>query len=659
MEENSMNNKENKNPSSLPEGLNSIADDEAITEINLNDFLEEEGNAASPIIEGYSADIAKTEESIENELQNLYDDIMGSGPQTIVPNPMSMITATETPEENSALGELWMDPEDYFEADIPVIALDSEETEESAENGVAQEAFFAPEAAVEEEEEVVDTAKDDIFNMIDMLKAESDETGFGSILSEIEANENISPVIGGVSAAAQLVTDPAAYEATDFGSGNADDELSSDAVSDIAIPEVTEEKADDGDVQFELEEDYESELAKILANDEPVINIKPVEEPEKPETDGFVIDIPDDVNDRGAAANQPEKLYQPPAMSGGLEYFTQEEYEARIEKEEKKNVEAKKNEPAQKKKATAGDIIRRIVLSVSCVVIVLSVGFLVYHYLINPWLVKKEHEATAQQMQEILVDQNATGVVDQSFAKDFPGVTFPEGMLAKYAHLYAQNSDMRGWIEIPGACPLPLVVGEDNEYYLKKNFEGKRTDYGVPFFDYRMTDFKNLHTNNVIYGHNMRSDELVFGILENYRYLDWYKEAPVIECNTIYGDYTWLIYGVFITNSNSDHDNGYFFPYNFIDMPESEFAQYIEELDKRKLYTTGVDINTSDKILTLSTCAYDFTDARLVVVARLKREGESVSVDTSKAYENPNPKYPQKWYDVNKKSNPYAEDTRW
>ena len=628
-----MANNENKNPSFLPDGLSSIADDEIITEINLNDFLEEEENSGKNlIIEGCSADIAKTEESIENELQNLYDDIMGSGPQTIVPNPMSMITSTETPEENTALGELWMDPEDYFDADIPVVALDSDEPEV---NEVSQDAYFVPEAAVEEDEDIVDTAKDDIFNMIDMLKAESDESGFSSILSEIESNEGISTVSDGVTAASQLVTDPA------------EDEPSGEYVSDIAIPELIEE-TDGGENQFDFEDDYEGELAKILAQDEPVINLQPVENP----SEQAVTDTPD-------YDNSSEKLYQPESMSGGLSYFTQEEYEARIQNEEKKNLQAKKSEPAPKKKSSAGDVVRTVVLAISSTVIVACVGFLIYYYLVNPWLVEKKHQETAQQMQDIMVEQNMTGVVDPTLAKDFPGVNFPEGMRAKYAHLYAQNEDMRGWIEIPGACPLPIVIGDDNDYYLKRNFEGKRTDYGVPFFDYRMTDFKNLHTNTVIYGHNMRSDDLVFGILENYRYLDWYKETPVIECNTIYGDYTWLVYAAFITNSNPDHDNGYYFPYNFIDMPESEFAQYIEEIDKRKFYTTGVDINTSDKILTLSTCAYDFTDARLVVVARLKREGESVSVDTSRAYENPNPKYPQKWYDVNKKTNPYAEDSRW
>jgi sortase B len=174
-----------------------------------------------------------------------------------------------------------------------------------------------------------------------------------------------------------------------------------------------------------------------------------------------------------------------------------------------------------------------------------------------------------------------------------------------------------------------------------------------------MENFKTLHKNTVIYGHNMRHDDLIFGMLEDYRTPDGFKKAPVIECNTIYGDYTWLVYGVFITNSDPDDDNGYCLPYNFIDVDNQKFADYIAEIDKRKLYSTGVDINENDKILTLQACVYDFDGAMIVVVAREKREGESISVDTSKAYKNPNPKFPQKWYDVNKKDNPYEGDPRW
>ena len=123
------NDNKEKKPSSLPDGVSSIVDDEAITEINLTDFLEE-SSKSSPLFEGFHEDIEKTEKALESELQSLYDDIMSSGPETIVPKPMSVLTSTEPEEapveENSALSELWMNPDEYFEADIPVVSLDED-----------------------------------------------------------------------------------------------------------------------------------------------------------------------------------------------------------------------------------------------------------------------------------------------------------------------------------------------------------------------------------------------------------------------------------------------------------------------------------------------------------------------------------------------------
>ena len=67
----------------------------------------------------------------------------------------------------------------------------------------------------------------------------------------------------------------------------------------------------------------------------------------------------------------------------------------------------------------------------------------------------------------------------------------------------------------------------------------------------------------------------------------------------------------------------------------------------------------TDRLLTLSTCYSEFEDARLVVIARLVRPGESTEVDTSKAVENPNPRYPQAYYDENKLTNPYKGAYQW
>lgn len=681
---------ENKKPSSIPEELSSIADDEAITEIDFNDFLVE-SSKASTLFEGFHEDIEKTEKSLENELQSLYDDIMSSGPETIVPKPMSVLTASEAepkkvalsdptlPEESegSSLEDLWMNPDEYFDDEIPVVSLDSDENAYETDE-IPEEAFFAPAPAEKQEEIVADEAKSDIFSMIDMLKSETDsETGFDDILSEIESNPEIAPVDAELSAAVQLVSEDAEPE-IDFGEEDGEEiELDEDEFAFFEEQEEISPAAAEAPAQDELpdaadfeeydfsdseaidtsSEDFERELAELLGDSAPELT----EQPE--ENAGFVISVPDDGNDYEKAAAMPEKLYESAPMSSADLSEDPELDDIPDDGEDSgKKGKKKKNKPEKEASSGgAGEVIRKIVLSISIITIIVSCGILVNTYLIEPYRFKTDAQDLAEQMSNSISEHSDLDVSDAQIQSENPDVQYPEGMLAKYAQLYAANDDLAGWISIPGlGINLPIAQADNNSYYLKRDIYGKSTRYGVPFFDYRMTDLKNLHRNTVVYGHNMRYDDLIFGMLENYRDIEkGFEVAPVIECNTIYGDHTWFVYGVFITNSEEKDDNGYVLPYNFIDVSDAKFEDYIEEIDKRKLYTTGVDINVTDKILTLQTCCYDFDGAQLIVVARERREGESINIDTSKAYKNENPKYPQAWYDANKKTNPYAEDARW
>lgn len=611
-------NNEGKRPSSIPEGLSSIADDEAITEIDFNSFLEE-SSEGSTVFAGFHEDIENTEKSLADELDSLYDDIMSSGPATIVPKPISDIVSgedepEEQPEEpeSNALDELWLNPEEYIEPEIPVVSLDESEN-----------ASDGDEIELEEPVRLVDE-KNDLFSMINSLKAETDsETGFDEILSEIEANDQMAPV--------------------------SEETYKPEKAPEISVPEEDEDDFD-----------YEDELARLLG-DEPEESeqeqTEQAEESVQPEHEGnggFVIDIPDDGNDYEAAAAEydDEPL---PVFEKTVGNIPDENEEIILGEQ----PEASESEPEGKKKLGASEIIRRIVLAVSIITIIASSGVLANTYIIEPYKYKKNEDLLASRL-DSGANEHSDASVDDVEITGSENTNYPTGMLAKYAQLYDVNSDLAGWISIPALeINLPVVQGTDNSYYLRRNIYKKRTDYGVPFFDYRISDLKNLPRNTVVYGHNMRHDDLIFGMLENYREISGFRSAPVIECNTIYGDQLWFVYAVFITNSKASDDNGYLFPYNFIDVSDAKFAEYIKEIDKRKFYDTGVDINETDKILTLSTCCYDFDDARLVVVARMRRDGESSTVDTSKARENTNPKYPQAWYDANKKTNTYAGDARW
>ena len=241
---------------------------------------------------------------------------------------------------------------------------------------------------------------------------------------------------------------------------------------------------------------------------------------------------------------------------------------------------------------------------------------------------------------------------------DLLDINFPAGMNYEYALHYAQNPEMIGYLKIEGTnIDTPVSQADNNKYYLTHDFYGKLTSYGAVYASY-IDDFKPFDRNTLIYGHNMK-DGSRFAQLTNYKNLDYFKEHPVIEFNTLYEKYKWKIYAVIVTNGDINGDDGYFFDFTFDNCSDSCFAKYVLELDKRKLYNTGVDLLPDDKLLTLCTCTYDFDNARLIVIGRRVRPGESEEIDPSLAtYKTTAVKYPSLYYD-NPQRNPYKDDEKW
>lgn len=227
------------------------------------------------------------------------------------------------------------------------------------------------------------------------------------------------------------------------------------------------------------------------------------------------------------------------------------------------------------------------------------------------------------------------------------------GYIDKLYALYEENNDLMAYVEIPDTnVSYPVVQttkegngGETGQYYLRKDYYGAYSMYGTPFLDYRCNANPEYQsTNLIVYGHNIYDDGQMFSDLVKYRKLKFYKEHPVIDFDTLYQEKQWLIVGVIITNAY-EKDGPVWNYNNFIDGTAETTASFISEIKKRSLIVTGVDYTADDHYLTLSTCCYDFKDARFVIVAREVREGEDISeLDTSNAYYNNNPLMPDKWY---------------
>lgn len=306
-----------------------------------------------------------------------------------------------------------------------------------------------------------------------------------------------------------------------------------------------------------------------------------------------------------------------------------------------------------KKGDSTPEIIRKIVVIVSALVLL---GCLIY-FAYSGIMAAQNSNTTSKLSKLMHQDEDETWA---DIHKKYPNVKFPEGMQIKFASLYAQNQDLVGWISIPGLnIDFPVMQDGNDTFYLRHNFNRDYTVYGTPFLS-RYNNIKTLDQNSTIYAHSMRRDDQMFTPLKEYRSVDGFKKNPLIEFSTLYKDYYFKVYAVFISNGDSSGDNGYLFDYTWNKFGTTQnFVDFVRSINQRKLYSTGVDISTSDKLLTLSTCTYDFDDCRLVVVGRLVRPGESLKVNTKHTVMNPHPRFPQAWYDAKGQTNPYRNAYRW
>lgn len=181
----------------------------------------------------------------------------------------------------------------------------------------------------------------------------------------------------------------------------------------------------------------------------------------------------------------------------------------------------------------------------------------------------------------------------------------------KYGALYEQNNDFVGWIQIDGTnINYPVMQTPDNpDYYLKHSFENTWSDYGVPYLDEACVIGRS--NNLVIYGHHM-SNGSMFCDLELYSDQAFCMDHPVIRFDTLssFGEYE--VIAVFRYNTNQET-----FRYDReVNMDETRFSWFMEQVHARELFSTGKDASFGDQMLTLSTCEYTYKNGRLVVVAR-------------------------------------------
>jgi len=206
--------------------------------------------------------------------------------------------------------------------------------------------------------------------------------------------------------------------------------------------------------------------------------------------------------------------------------------------------------------------------------------------------------AAGQETYEKLIEQvQATPAQSQATPPPWPQIDFTA--------LAEINPDIVGWIVIEGTdINYPIVQGEDNKYYLNHLFTDEKNRAGCVFLDSgNAADFSDA--NSVVYGHYL-NDGTMFSPLLKYKQQDFYDAHPTGWLITPEGGYLIRFFSGFVSNVRG----------KAWDKTPSE--TWAEDLMEKSRFSGGPVPEPGDRFLTLSTCSYEFNNARFVLLGILE-----------------------------------------
>ena len=176
-------------------------------------------------------------------------------------------------------------------------------------------------------------------------------------------------------------------------------------------------------------------------------------------------------------------------------------------------------------------------------------------------------------------------------------------------NLFEKNIDYRGWIKIDNTnINYPILQGQDNEEYLYKDINNEYIVSGSIFMNYLNNGFDDQNT--VLFGHNMKNGTM-FANLKKYKEEDFFYNNNDIEIELSNGQYLkYKVFSVYITDINDNYTKTSF-------EDKDEYTEFLERIKNKSIDKSDISVNENDKIITLSTCSYEFDDARLVVTGKL------------------------------------------
>ena len=175
------------------------------------------------------------------------------------------------------------------------------------------------------------------------------------------------------------------------------------------------------------------------------------------------------------------------------------------------------------------------------------------------------------------------------------------------------NDETVGWLNVPGTnIDYPVVKAKDNAYYLRHNFKKEKDYNGWVFMNY-LNSAEMLDKNTIIFAHNRYYSNIMFGTLNKVGKKTWYQNIKdnLITYSDINKEMKWEVFAAYTVPVTDDY-----LETNV--STDEDFNKFIKMIRSRSVISSDLEIKSTDKILTLSTCAD--INTRFVVHAVLRTD---------------------------------------
>lgn len=273
-------------------------------------------------------------------------------------------------------------------------------------------------------------------------------------------------------------------------------------------------------------------------------------------------------------------------------------------------IKSNKMDKTPKKNKNRGRVATIILAGASSILFIISAAFITMWFLDNYGIEKLQNDFSETEE----VDGGELVNPPENQDDDYWNFINMPLINVNFDDLLQRNADTVGWINVPSTnINYPVVQTNDNDYYLTHAFDKSYNGAGWIYADYRnnMVDFD---ANTIIYGHS-RVEGTMFGTLKSALSDNWFnnKDNHVIRFSTPYKNTMWQVYSVYKTSIDFDYLITQF-------SSEDSYARYLDDTKSRSTHIFSAKPNVKDKIITISTCANNIENERIVLHARLIKE---------------------------------------